>query len=252
MHHGHENLLKRAREFGDFIVAGLISDEGVLLKNKVTSLDEEERYKLVKESGLADKVIMTDSTVSSYRGIYKDWDVDIHLVGDDHKNTPKALELEKDGKIVYVNRTPGISSSILREKTKREKVGKTVITYGTFDYLHEGHINILKKASELGDRLIVGVSADKFNEIKGKPISRFNESERMKMVSELEYVDEVILEKSWEQKAKDFVKYTVDIFVMGGDWKGKFDYFNSVLVKYIDRTPEVSSTLLRGEDKNYN
>lgn len=252
MHYGHENLLKKAREYGNYVVVGLISNEGVLLKNKVTSLDEDERYKLLKESGLADKVILTDSTVHSYRGIYKDWDVDVHLVGNDHKGTPKAIELEKDGKLVFVDRTPGISSSLLREKTKEQKVGKTVITYGTFDYLHEGHINIIKRSAALGDNLIVGVSADKFNEIKGKPNSKFNEDERMKMVSKLECVDQVILEKSWDQKSKDFSEYSVDTFVMGGDWEGKFDYFNNIVeVKYLDRTPGVSSTELRKEDKDY-
>lgn len=253
LHEGHTNLLKKARKYGDFVVAGVITSKGVMLKNKVTSLTEEERFELLKASGLADLIIFTNSTVDSYRRIYREHDIDIHLVGSDHIGTPKALELEKDGKMIYVDRTPGISSTKIREMTKERYKGVTVVTYGTFDYLHEGHLNILKKASEFGDRLLVGVSADYFNQIKGKPASKYNEDERMKMVLKLPFVDEVFLEKSWEQKPQDFRKYGADVLVMGGDWKGKFDYFKSIIdVQYVNRTPGISSTQLRNKDKNYN
>lgn len=119
---------------------------------------------------------------------------------------------------------------------------KRVITYGTFDVLHYGHINLLKRAKALGDYLIVGLSSDKFNEIKNKK-SYYNYEQRKQILESLRFVDLVIPEDSWEQKICDVKEYKADIFVMGNDWEGKFDFLKEFCaVVYLPRTPEVSST----------
>jgi glycerol-3-phosphate cytidylyltransferase len=124
---------------------------------------------------------------------------------------------------------------------------KTVITYGTFDLLHIGHINLLKRCRNLGDRLVVAISTDEFNASKGKE-SRFSFHERYEIVSSLQMVDVVIEESCWEQKIDDIHKYAVKIFCMGSDWEGKFDYLRQyVNVVYLPRTPKISSSQLRGE-----
>ena len=121
----------------------------------------------------------------------------------------------------------------------------TVITYGTFDLFHIGHLRLLQRAKALGDRLIVGVSTDEFNEKKGKK-ALFPYEQRAEIVANIKCVDFVIPEESWEQKVDDIKKYNVDIFVMGEDWKGKFDYLNEFCkVVYLPRTEGISSTELR-------
>lgn len=122
---------------------------------------------------------------------------------------------------------------------------RKVITYGTFDLLHYGHINLLKKAKELGDYLIVGLSTNKFNEIKGKKCY-FPYEERKKLLEAIRYVDLVIPEENWEQKVKDIKEFKVDVFVMGNDWKGKFDFLKKYCeVVYLSRTPEISTTKIK-------
>lgn len=122
---------------------------------------------------------------------------------------------------------------------------KRVITYGTFDLLHYGHINLLKRAKQLGDYLIVGLSTDEFNAIKGKK-SYFSYEERKMLLESIRYVDLVIPEKNWEQKIDDVINYHVDTFVIGDDWEGRFDYLNKyVNVIYLKRTPEVSTTAIK-------
>lgn len=122
---------------------------------------------------------------------------------------------------------------------------KKVITYGTFDLLHYGHINILKRAKELGDYLIVALSTNEFNEIKGKKCY-FTYEERKKLVESIRYVDLVIPEDNWEQKIEDIEEYKVDIFVIGDDWKGEFDFLEDYCeVVYLDRTPEISTTRIK-------
>ncbi len=122
---------------------------------------------------------------------------------------------------------------------------KRVITYGTFDLLHYGHINLLKRAKSLGDYLIVGLSTNEFNLIKRK-ICYFSYEERKKLVESIRYVDLVIPEYSWEQKIEDIKEYKVDIFVMGEDWKGKFDFLQEFCkVVYLPRTPEVSTSKIK-------
>lgn len=126
---------------------------------------------------------------------------------------------------------------------------KTVITYGTFDLFHIGHLNILKRAKELGDYLIVAVSSDGFNELKGKQC-KIKDYDRMAIVEAIRYVDKVIPENSWDQKIEDVKEYNVDIFVMGDDWKGKFDYLEEYCeVVYLPRTEGISTTQLKQELK---
>ena len=124
---------------------------------------------------------------------------------------------------------------------------KRVITYGTFDILHFGHINLLKRAKALGDYLIVGLSTDEFNAIKGKK-SYYTYEQRKSILENLRFVDLVIPENNWAQKQDDIQKYQANIFVMGDDWKGKFDEFKLMFkVIYLPRTEGVSST----QTKNY-
>jgi|SRR5690625_3256727 len=126
---------------------------------------------------------------------------------------------------------------------------KTIITYGTFDLLHVGHINILRRAKQFGDYLIVGISTDEFNVIKGKK-AYYNFEHRKEILESIRYVDEVIPEKNWEQKINDINKHKVDVFVMGDDWKGEFDYLSKYCkVIYLPRTVGISTTKIK-EDLN--
>jgi glycerol-3-phosphate cytidylyltransferase len=126
---------------------------------------------------------------------------------------------------------------------------RIVITYGTFDLLHYGHINLFKRAKALGDYLIVAISTDEFNEIKGKTCY-FPYEKRKILVEAIRYVDKVIPENTWEQKVDDIKKHNVDVFVMGDDWVGKFDNLKEYCeVIYLPRTPDVSTTSIK-EDLN--
>ena len=127
---------------------------------------------------------------------------------------------------------------------------KKIITYGTFDLLHQGHINLLRHAKELGDYLIVGVTSDSFDRGRGKLNVRNNVLERVEAVKATGYADEVIIEDYLGQKIDDIQKYDVDIFAIGSDWIGKFDYLNEYCkVVYLPRTEGISSTLLRAESQ---
>jgi glycerol-3-phosphate cytidylyltransferase len=120
---------------------------------------------------------------------------------------------------------------------------RTVITFGTFDVLHVGHIRVLKRAAELGDRLVVGVSADELNISKKGRAPVFTQEERLEIVSSLKMVDEVFVEESLEKKRDYIVEHGADVLVMGDDWVGKFDWVSDVCeVVYLPRTPSVSTT----------
>lgn len=128
---------------------------------------------------------------------------------------------------------------------------KTVITYGTFDLFHVGHLNLLKRAKELGDYLIVAVSSDRFNWEEKQKKCEIPDKDRMAIVEAIKYVDKVIPEDSWEQKIEDVKKYNVDVFVMGDDWKGKFDFLKDYCeVVYLPRTEGISSTQLKEDLKS--
>lgn len=121
-----------------------------------------------------------------------------------------------------------------------------VITYGTFDLLHYGHINLLRRAKELGDYLIVALSTDEFNLEKGKK-SYFPFEKRKQLLESIRYVDLVIPETSWDQKINDVHEFRVNTFVMGDDWLGKFDFLENegVEVVYLPRTPEISTSQIK-------
>ena len=128
-----------------------------------------------------------------------------------------------------------------------------VITYGTFDLLHYGHINLLRRAKNLGDYLIVALSTDEFNWNEKRKRSYFSYEERKLILESIRYVDLIIPEESWEQKKTDIIKYDVDVFVMGNDWTGKFDFLKTVgkgcRGVYLERTPEISTTRIKNDIK---
>ena len=122
---------------------------------------------------------------------------------------------------------------------------RTVITFGTFDVFHVGHLRVIERAAALGDRLIVGVSADALNERKKGRSPVYSQAERMEIVAALRAVDEVFLEESLEQKRDYVLEHGADVLVMGDDWKGRFDELEDVCeVVYLPRTPAISTTAL--------
>ena len=131
---------------------------------------------------------------------------------------------------------------------------KRVITYGTFDLLHYGHINLLKRAKHLGDYLIVALSTDEFNLNSKNKTCYFSYEKRKALLESIRYVDLVIPEENWDQKIIDVDLYKIDTFVIGDDWKGKFDFLKEKCdVIYLERTPEISTTQIKKDlEKNLN
>ncbi len=127
---------------------------------------------------------------------------------------------------------------------------KRVITYGTFDLLHYGHINLLRRCKAMGDYLIVALSTDEFNSKSKNKHCYFTYEQRKLFLEAVRYVDLVIPETCWEQKRQDMHEYHIDTFVMGDDWGGKFDFLKEegVKVVYLPRTPEISSTQIRRDN----
>lgn len=127
---------------------------------------------------------------------------------------------------------------------------KRVITYGTFDLLHYGHINLLRRAKALGDYLIVALSTDEFNWNGKNRKCYFSYRQRKEMLEAIRYVDLVVPEENWEQKQADVKKYGADIFVMGDDWSGKFDFLKELCeIVYLPRTPEISTARIKRDLK---
>lgn len=130
---------------------------------------------------------------------------------------------------------------------------RKVITYGTFDLLHYGHINLLRRAKEQGDYLIVALSTDEFNWNEKHKKCYFSYEERKQILEAIRYVDLVIPEEGWEQKISDVKEFKIDTFVIGDDWEGKFDFLKEYCdVVYLPRTPEISTTQIKqnlGEKK---
>lgn len=132
---------------------------------------------------------------------------------------------------------------------------KRIITYGTFDMLHYGHINLLKRAKALGDYLIVVLSTDEFNLKSKNKKTYFSYGKRKQLLEAIRYVDLVIPEESWDQKVSDIELYHIDTFVMGDDWKGQFDFIKTKTnadVVYLERTPEISTTQIKKDLNNKN
>lgn len=127
---------------------------------------------------------------------------------------------------------------------------KRVITYGTFDLLHYGHINLLRRAKQQGDYLIVALSTDEFNWKSKQKKCYFNYEKRKMLIEAIRYVDLVIPESSWDQKTADIKLYHINKFVMGNDWEGEFDFLKEHCeVVYLDRTPEISTTQIKANMK---
>ena len=127
---------------------------------------------------------------------------------------------------------------------------KRVITYGTFDMLHYGHINLLRRAKELGDYLVVVLSTDEFNWNSKQKKCYFTYEQRKQVLEAIRYVDLVIPEENWEQKINDIKEFRIDTFVMGDDWKGKFDFLKPYCdVVYLPRTPEISTSQIKEDLK---
>ncbi len=127
---------------------------------------------------------------------------------------------------------------------------KRVITYGTYDLLHFGHINLLKRAKKLGDYLIVALSTDEFNLKEKNKKSYFSYNKRKDLLEAIRYVDLVIPEEDWDQKINDIKEFKIDTFVIGDDWKGKFDFLKEYCdVVYLPRTPEISTTQIKKDLK---
>lgn len=123
---------------------------------------------------------------------------------------------------------------------------KIVITFGTFDLFHIGHLNILKRAKSLGDRLVVGVSSDDLNFRKKNSLPIFSQVDRMEIIRHISYVDQVFLEESLEAKRDYILEYKASVLVMGEDWTGRFDFVSDICeVKYLPRTPNISTTEIR-------
>ena len=126
---------------------------------------------------------------------------------------------------------------------------KRVITYGTFDLLHYGHINLLKRAKALGDYLIVALSTNEFNKLEKNKECYFDYEKRKSLLEAIRYVDLVIPEENWDQKISDIELYHADVFVIGDDWQGKFDYLSDfgIEVVYLSRTKEISTSKIKND-----
>ena len=193
--------------------------------------------KLAEEYDVELPIIMTVDAIINHR---KNPEEAVHeLMGRDSKTElPKPiLDLNYESAVV--------KNASLR--IKGDQTMKRVITYGTFDLLHYGHINLLRRAKALGDYLIVVISSDEFNWNEKHKKCYFTYEQRKALVEAIRYVDLVIPEESWSQKRSDMHEYHVDTFVMGDDWKGKFDFLEEegVEVVYLPRTPEISSSKMK-------
>ena len=135
--------------------------------------------------------------------------------------------------------------AIVPDRARMRRMPRTVITFGTFDVFHVGHLRVLERAAALGDRLVVGVSADALNERKKGRVPVFTQRERLAIVGALKVVDEVFIEESLEQKRDYILEHGADVLVMGDDWAGKFDELSDVCeVVYLERTPAISTTAI--------
>lgn len=157
----------------------------------------------------------------------------------------KLINREQKSEIPVPNMEQYFETSVINKM--RSKTMKRVITYGTFDLLHYGHINILRRAKELGDYLVVVLSSDEFNWNEKQKKCYFTYEQRKQLLEAIRYVDLVIPETCWEQKRTDVHEYHIDTFVMGDDWEGKFDFLREegVEVVYLPRTPEISTTQIK-------
>lgn len=241
-HKGHRNVIKSSKESNSLLYVGVATDEYVKLKGKDSLLTYEMRSALIASDELVD-FVFPESNLDQWKEDYKKYDAKKIRISSEHIDIIKSNNNLNNLNIEYFPRTPEVSTTEIKKRLKEKRV---VLTYGTFDLLHHGHINIFKEAKKLGDVLIVGVSTDDFNKLKGKK-SHESFSTRIDNVLKNDYVDYVIPEMNWDQKKSDIKRLSVNTLVMGGDWEGKFDHLSKegIEVNIFDRTKGISSTLLR-------
>ena len=175
----------------------------------------------------------------------------------DDAGAPQEFEQLQDlDDILEITEPRGGNGSAFRKIKKRKRriklIMKKVITYGTFDLFHQGHYNILKRARELGDYLVVGVTSESYDIERGKLNVQDSLLKRIENVRKTGFADEIIVEEYQGQKLNDITKYNIDLLVVGSDWRGKFDYLkNYCEVVYLERTKNISSTKLRSEGMIY-
>lgn len=252
-HIGHLNLLRRAKERCDYLIVGVLADECIILhKKRAPIIPIQDRLEIIKSCSYVDEVDITTKELLNKISAWNKYKFDAMFTGDDHKSDGWAWEEpelnELGAEIVFFPYTESVSSTKLRKIVEGGKNNseKKIITYGTFDLLHNGHIRLLERAKELGDYLIVGVTSDDYDVQRGKLNVIDSLETRIQNVKNLNLADEIIVEESGEQKEKDIKKYGINIFTVGSDWKGKFDYLNRLCdVVYLERTKYVSSTELR-------
>jgi glycerol-3-phosphate cytidylyltransferase len=252
-HIGHLNLLRRAKECCEHLIVGVLADECIIEgKKKAPIIPLADRLEIVAACRYADAVDVTTKELLNKLAAWDKYRFDAMFTGDDHKGDGWAWEepeLNKRGaELVFFPYTERISSTRLRELLKGgvEKRMKKVITYGTFDLFHDGHKRLLERAKALGDYLIVGVTTEQFDIQRGKLNVVDSLMKRIDNVRSFGIADEIIVEEHTGQKIDDIQKYGIDVFTVGSDWKGKFDYLKEYCdVVYLDRTKHVSSSTLR-------
>jgi len=254
-HIGHLNLLRRAKERCEYLIAGVLADECVVMhKNRPPVIDIEDRFEILKQCRYVDEADITTKELLSKTSAWEKYHFDAMFTRDDHKDDGWAWdvpELNKLGaEVVYFPYTKKISSTKLRDAIEAEggieRQMKKVITYGTFDLFHDGHKKLLEHARQLGDYLIVGVTTEQFDMQRGKLNIVDSLMKRIDSVRGCGIADEVIIEEHESQKIDDIQKYGINIFAVGSDWRGKFDYLKDYCdVVYLERTRHISSSQLR-------
>lgn len=250
-HVGHINLLRRAKGCCEHLIVGVLSDECVQHNKKKTAIIPlADRIEVVRSCKYVDQVDITTLELLNKVTAWHKYHFDAMFTGDDHKTDGWAQEepeLNKLGsELVFFPYTQGVSSTMLRERIENNGKIKKVITYGTFDLFHDGHKRLLERARQLGDYLIVGVTTESFDIQRGKLNVVDPLMKRIDNVRKLGVADEVIIEEKEGQKIEDIQKYGINIFTVGSDWRGKFDYLKEYCeVVYLERTKHISSTKLR-------
>lgn len=251
-HVGHLNVLRRAKERCDYLIVGVLSDDCVIEgKKKAPVISLEDRLEIVRSCKYVDEVDVTTKDLLNKINAHKKYHFDAMFTGDDHKHDGWAWEgpeLKKLGAdLVFFPYTQKVSSSKLRVMLAKDyEKQKKVITYGTFDLFHDGHRRLLERAKALGDYLIVGITTDQYDIQRGKLNVVDSLIKRIEAVRDFGIADEIIIEEQEGQKIADIQKYGINVFTVGSDWRGQFDYLNEYCeVVYLEREKNISSSKLR-------